>query len=147
MPNTIWLKGDGLVKERTTGGSVTPGHLVNLNTSGAAVVHAGAELNAFPAFALENDLVGKDIDTAIASGGRVQVLYPQPGAEINALLPANAAAVVVGDQLVSNGDGTLKKVTALALAVGNERRVVARALEAVNNSANGSPARIRVEVV
>src|SRR5256885_8822072 len=42
--------------------------------------------------------------TAYASGERVQVLFPQHGAEINALVPANAAAIVVGDLLVSNGD-------------------------------------------
>jgi len=145
--NTIWIKGDGVVKEAAAGGAITPGHLVNYNTAGALVVHAGAEANAYPMFALEKDFVGKGITTAYANGERVQALIPQRGGEIYALLPAAALAVVVGDELVSNGDGTLKKVTAAAVAVANLRRVVARALEAVDNSGGGAPARIRVEVV
>src|SRR5256885_16283889 len=85
--------------------------------------------------------------TAYASGERVQVLFPQHGAEINALVPANAAAIVVGDLLVSNGDGTLKKATGAAVTATNLRRVVARALEALDNSAVGTPARLRIEVL
>ena len=145
--NTIWLKGDGIVKEAAAGGAITPGHLVNRNSAGAFVVHAGAEANAYPMFALEADFVGKDISSAYASGDRVQAVIPQPGSEIYGLLPAAAAAIIVGDELVSNGDGTLKKVTAAAVTVGNLRRVVARALEAVDNSGGGSVARIKVETV
>jgi len=146
-PSTIHLRGELVVKERNAGGAITPGHLVNLNTSNAVVVHAGAELNAYPWFAMEMDFVGKDLNRAYVSGERVQIAVEGKGSEVYALLPASALAVVIGDELVSNGDGTLKKVTAAAVAVNNIRRVVARALEAVDNSAGGSPARIRVEVV
>jgi len=146
-PSTILLRGDPIFKERDAAGAITPGHLVNLNTTNGVVVHAGAEANAYPWFAMEQDFVGKDLTTAYASGQRAQMACCRPGDEIYALVPAAALAIVIGDELVSNGDGTLKKVTAAAVAVGNLRRVVARALEAVDNSAGGSPARIRVEVV
>jgi hypothetical protein len=145
--NTIFLKGHGQIKEGNAGGAITPGHLLIKNTSDAYVVHATAEGNAYPVFAMEKDFVGKDLSTAYVSGERVQALHAIPGDEVYALVPASALAIVIGDELVSNGDGTLKKVTAGAVAVGNLRRVVATALEAVDNSGGGSPARIRVQVV
>lgn len=148
MSNTIFMKGKGQIKEGNAGGAITPGHLLNRNTTANQyVVHATAEGNAYPVFALEKDFVGKDITSAYVSGERVQALHALPGDEVYALLPAAALAVVIGDELVSNGDGTLKKVTAAAVAVGNVRRVVARALQAVDNSAGGAVARIKVEVV
>ena len=145
--NTVWIKGDGIVKEGAAGAGITPGHLVIYNSTLGFVVHATAEGNAYAMFALEKDFVGKDLNTAYVATERVAALVPQPGAEINALLPAAAIAVVVGSELVSNGDGTLKLVTAGAVTVSNLRRVVARALEAIDNSAGGTPVRIRVEVV
>jgi hypothetical protein len=148
MPsNTIWLKGEGQVKEAAAGGAITPGHLITRNTSNQFVVHAGAEANAYAMFALEKDFVGKDLSSAYVATERVQAVVPLPGAEIYALLPASALAVVIGDELVSNGDGTLKKVTTAAVTTLNLRRVVARALEAVDNSAGGTPVRIKVETV
>lgn len=152
--NTIFLKGRGQVKEANAGGAITPGHLLNRNTAGSFVVHAAAGGNASPIFAMEKDYVGKEISVAYASGERVQALYAAPGDEVYALVPASAAAIVVGDFLESNGDGTLKKYVARTVAEGGaasyevfDRRIVARAIEAVDNSAGGSAARIRVEVV
>jgi len=105
--NTIWLKGDGLVKEAKAGGGMTPGHLIKRNASNEFVVHATAGGDAAPRmFALEQDFVGKGIATAYVQNDQVQALVPQPGAEIYALVPAAAAAVVIGDKLESNGDGT-----------------------------------------
>jgi hypothetical protein len=147
VANTIWLRGEGIVKEAQAGGTVTPGHLVVKASTGKYVVHPSAELNAYPCFAMEKDFVGKDITTTYVLNELIQVCIPQKGSDIYALLPANAIAVIVGDELVSNGDGTLKKVTAAAVAVNNIRRVVAVALEAIDNSAVGAVARIRVEVV
>jgi hypothetical protein len=147
ISNTVWLKGDGMVKEGNAGAAITPGHLVQYNATLGFVVHNVAEGDAFAMFALEADFVGRAPTTAYATGERVQVLMPQRGAELNALVPANAAAIVVGDLLVSNGDGTLKKVTAAAVATTNLRRVVARALEALDNSAVGTPARLRIEII
>jgi len=146
MSNTIVLRGKGIYKEANAGGTITPGHL--LMRSGANfVVHSAAEGNAYALFAHEQDFVGRDLNTNYTANERVLAIVPERGAEINALVPAAAPAIAVGDELVSNGDGTLKKVTAAALAVGNVRRVVAVALEAVNNSGGGTPARIRVEIV
>jgi hypothetical protein len=141
--NTIYLKGKGQFKEGNAGGTITPGHLLTRNTTAdQVVVHATAEGNAYPLFALENDVVGKGIDTNYTSSERVLFVHAQPGDEIFALVDATVA-IVIGDELVSTGDGTLKKVTAGAVAVGNLRRVVAIALEA---KASGS-GRLKVETV
>lgn len=146
-PKTILLKGDGVFKEAAAGGAVTPGHLININSSGAFVVHGTAGGDAFPMFAVEDDIQGKDITDAYASGDQCFAVVPARGAEIYALVPAAASAIVVGDILESNGDGTLRKGAAAAVTATNLRRIVARALEAVNNSGGGTPARIKVEVV
>jgi hypothetical protein len=145
---TIWIKGDGMIKEYAAGAGITPGHLLNLTSSGTVVVHPNAAKNAIPMFALEKDFVGKDISTAYVATEQVQCLLPQRGAEIYALVPAAAAAIVIGDYLESVGDGTLKKVATDTATDDTQRiSVIARALEAVDNSGGGSPARIRVEVV
>lgn len=145
--NTIWLRGEGQTKELVAAGAITPGHLIQRDVNGKFAVHNTAEGNATPIFALEKEYTGSTISTAYAAGEKVIGLFARNGTEVYALLPANAAAVVIGDELVSNGDGTLKKVTAAAVAVGNLRRVVAKALEAIDNSAVGAVARIRVECV
>ncbi|TFH34791.1 MAG: hypothetical protein E4G99_08775, partial [Anaerolineales bacterium] len=102
---TIWLKGDGLVKEANAGGVITPGHLVFIATDGDVEVHGTAASNAIPAFALEADFIGQGIDTDYALADRVQYLMPQRGAEIFALVAASAAAIVIGSYLESAGDG------------------------------------------
>lgn len=146
-PKTILLKGDGLYREKTAGGAITPGHLIMPNSSDQVVVNTGNVTNVYPLFAVEDESQGKTISDAYASGDLVTFIRPNPGSEIYALVPAAAAAIVIGDLLVSNGDGTLKKDTAPAVAANNVDRVIARALEAVNNSGGGTPARIKVEIL
>ena len=93
-PSTIHLRGELVVKERNAAGAITPGHLVTLNTTNGVVVHAGAELNAYPWFAMEQDFVGKDLNRAYISGERVQIACEGRCSEVYALLPAAALAVV-----------------------------------------------------
>ena len=56
---TILLRGDWLAKERIAGGVITPGHLVEVNTSDQLVVHSTAQGQASPTFARENEIVGE----------------------------------------------------------------------------------------
>jgi hypothetical protein len=55
------------------------------------------------------------------------------------MVAAAAAAIAIGAYLEYAGDGTLK-----VWAAGTR---IAQALEAVDNSAGGAPARIRVEIL
>lgn len=146
-PKTILLKGDGLYKEALAGGAITPGHLIDRNSSNQFVVHATAAGNAYPMFALEDEAQGKDITDAYASGEIVNAVIPQKGAEIYAIVAAAAPAIAIGDELESAGNGTVRKVATTAVAQSNLRRVIGRALEAVDNSAGGSAVRLKIEIV
>lgn len=154
-PRTVLLKGKDRceMKELPAGGAITPGHLVQMNSAGKWVVHPTAKGYAAPAFAVEADLIGKGIDDAYASNDNVYTFICAKGAEVNALLAANAAAIVIGDYLESAGDGTLRKLTAQSqsgttpFAVTEGGKPVAQALEAVDNSAVGATARLKVVII
>jgi hypothetical protein len=128
-----------MVKELTAAGAITPGHMVSRGTAGTITV-AGAASEGQALFATENDVIGKDIDTAYASGDYVQCVIPTAGDELYVLIPAAAAAIVVGDLLQAGAGGTLIKRTAT-------NKIFAIALEAKDNSAGGTAVRLRVEIV
>lgn len=133
--NTIIARAKRHTKERLAGGAITPGHLIELNSSDQVVVHAtAAAVFAQKAFALEDQAQGNGIDDAYASGDTVVYQIFQPGDELYALLE-NAVVATVGAALQSAGDGTLQLRTT--------GEVVAYALEALTAS---GPTRIRVEV-
>lgn len=137
--NTILLKGDAIFKEAPAAGAITPGHLVIRNSSGNMIVNATAGANTGKLFARENELLGKDIADAYASGDECLFFIPQPGSEVYALVAAAASAIVINDSLEAAADGTLRKLTS--------GTPLAKALEAVDNSGGGSPARIVVEIL
>lgn len=158
MANTIILKGDPMMKERPLKSSVdiTPGMLCEYDTS-YVKPHANAGQNASPIFAVENAIIGDDIDTAYTTDGEAVLLaFCEPGTEIYAFL-ATGNNVSIGDLLESDGAGALQKHTVPSQAV-NEggaatytikqypRGPVARALAALNNT-SGSNARLTVEVL
>lgn len=138
-PSTILLKGRGIRKEAVAGGTITPGHLLNINSSGQLVVHATAAGPVAPLFAVENDLVGKGITDNYSANDYVQAEYLYCGCEVYALVAAGATAITRGDLLESAGDGTLR--------VRGTGTAVAQALESVDNSGGGSAVRIRAVIV
>lgn len=148
MTNTILIKGRGIRKEALAAAIITPGYLIERIAAGTFQKHAGAGLNTSPLFAEENELFGKGIDDDYPAGDQVLAQFCVPGCEINAVLAANAAAIVIGDFLESAGDGTLRIATAdVATDTAQREAMVAVALEAVDNSAGGTEVRIKVEVV
>jgi hypothetical protein len=139
-PRTIRLKGIGHRVERPTNTTITPGMLVMLDSSDRLVPCTRAKQTACM-FAVENELFGKGIDDNYVTGDYVQAEHFAGGDWVLALLPANATAVVEGDLLVSNGDGTLVR------AGSDYDAVLAVATQAVDNSAGGSAARIMVAMI
>lgn len=111
-PSTVLLKGAPVGCEAIAAGAITPGHLIKLNSDGEVVVHNSAGLFTPVYIARENEVIGNDIDDAYADNDTVLYWHCRPGDEVYALVPASAAAVVIGDFLESNGDGTLRKVAA-----------------------------------
>ncbi len=145
-PKTVHLKGDGLDKEAAAIAAITPGDLIEFNSTGVRR-HSVAAGNARKAFALEADYVGKGIDDNYAIGDRVLYKVYENGGEVYARVAAAATAITKGAALESAGDGTVRISTAAA-ATSNLQRdgIVGYALEAVDNSGGGSAVRIRVEV-
>ena len=136
-PSTVWLKGDGMVKEGNAAGAIIPGHLVVRGSAGTFTV-AGAAAEVNTCLALAQDYVGKDIDTAYASGDRLSMMYPELGAEGYCLLAAGATAVVIGSLLQFGPRGTVALRT-------TTNKIVGQALEAIDNSVGGAAVRVRVE--
>lgn len=145
-PKTIILKGKGIRKERPAGAAgIRPGDLVAINASGEYIVHAAADLTAIPAFAVENELAGKDITDNYLDVEQVLVEHCHAGMEVYAWI-ADGETIVIGDFLDSDGDGSLKEVdTSAATAEDSRSSLVAMALEALSPS--GADGRIRVEVL
>jgi len=95
--------------EKEANAALTPGHLLQLMSTGKVRKHPTAGGNAVPKmFALEDELQGKEIDEDYAAGDRVQIWICQPGEVVNALLK-DGENIAIGDILESAGDGTLQK--------------------------------------
>lgn len=105
--NRIVLRGNPAYQERTAGGAITPGHLIQIEADDTVLVNATAN-DATPnlAFALEDVMQGNTIRDAYALNDLVRYAVFASGDQVLAI--ANAGTVVVGDKVASNGDGTLK---------------------------------------
>lgn len=139
-PKTVLLSGDPTGHELVmkAGEAIIPGMLVETHTDGTLKKHAVDDGPAARRFAREADYVGYGIDRVYLDGERVPIWACEGTEWIYAWL-ANNENVAIGAYLSSAGNGALE-------AVGTAGYVVARALEAVNNTSGGN-ARIRVEVV
>lgn len=152
-PKTVLLLGASLIaKEAAALANITPGMLIDRGTGGVQP-HGLAGGPASPLFAREEEFAGGSIDDVYETGDRVPFYVGAPGSEFYALIPAGAN-IAEGAELESNGDGTLRAYAGQAVAEGgtasytiHDRRIVGRALEAVNNSAGASAVRIKIEVV
>jgi len=159
--NTITVKTNGyyMAEEAIANAAITPGHLLDLMSTGKVRVHPTPGGNADKIFAIEDDMQGNGIDDAYAADDRVFYRAYQRGDEVYALL-ANGEDVSIGDYLESAGDGTLQKYVAdISGSSGTSiypNQIVGKAKEAVHvsdssgddSSAVVSPgARILVEIV
>ena len=110
MSNTIKIKDYLKVfEEYKAHAAITPGHLIVLNSDNEVAVHTSADGAVLPMFAIEDELQGNDIATAYSTGDKVQVWIATRGDIVNAIL-LDGETVVIGDFLVSAGNGELKKL-------------------------------------
>ena len=132
--NTIILKGHGVRNEAKANATITPGHLVELMSTGKVRAHATAGGSAEKAFAVEDDLRGNDIADNYSANNIVQYNIMSPGDEVYALL-ANGETAVIGSKLESNGDGTMRVVDAdTSAGTIGVQSIIGVALEAVDMS-------------
>ena len=131
-------------EEYTLSGIVKPGYLLELASTNLVAAHAtsGGEF-LIPMFAQENEFLGKSINDAYAVGEKLQVWIPTRGDQVNAVLKAGQK-VAIGDKVVSNGDGTLKKAAAsdlTSVAIG----VAVEAVDLTASSAVDSFVAVRIK--
>jgi hypothetical protein len=137
--NQIVLIGDGdNHDEAPASAALTPGHLLYTASTGKVAKHATAGGFSGKAFAKEDALRGRDIDTAYAADDIVSIHRAEPGDVIFAFIKAGQN-IAIGDKLVSAGDGTLIKDTTVATGV-TVKDVVGEAKEAINLTAGGAVA-------
>ena len=101
---------DAIREEKKAGGVITPGQLLEVNSSDSVIRHNSAGQNQYALFALQDFSQGKDIDDNYASGEQVQCIWARPGMIINCLL-ANGQTVVIGGFVESDGNGDMQAHT------------------------------------
>lgn len=94
------------IDEVVAAGTIKPGHLISIGSAGTAVVHAVKGGWAERMVAIEDALQGKTVAGAYSSTDRVSFLHALPGEEL-ALRVASGQNVVIGEALMSAGDGSL----------------------------------------
>lgn len=157
-PATIILN-ESPYKEGIAGEAITPGQLVEYNATLGGnsrpgfLRHNGTGFTNFGVMvAVEKEALVYDATTtgdygeitdAYASGDLVRVRCLRNGDEFYGLVAAAAAAITVGAALQSDGDGNVAIAGTPPAEIGSSLI----ALQAVDNSGGGSPARIRVAVV
>jgi hypothetical protein len=144
----IVKKYSDVIEEFVATETITPGMLLEFDSTGKVKKHDVAGGNVYPMFALEDELQGKGIDDDYASTDPVQVWIPGCGDIVRGWL-ADGQNVAIGDWLISNGAGKLTKWT-LATSGGvveYPELIVGRAAEAVNMTVSNDPSgRIKVRV-
>lgn len=119
--------------------AITPGHIIERVSTGKVQKQATGALNSPFTVAIENSLVGAEIDTAYAADEMVQFATLKPGDEAYCWL-SDGQNVAIGDELeFSATDGEL---TARSAGISK-----ATALEAVNLSASANTAAGRISVM
>lgn len=114
MSNTILLKSVNTTfyKEAPANGTITPGNFLQRATDGDFEVKTTTAPQKL--IAVENDLTAGEISTNYSSGDRVRAVYLSSGDEVYTLVAAGADAIVIGDLLVFDGAGGVKKATSQA---------------------------------
>lgn len=107
---TIILKGSGIRKEAPAAEAIKPGQLVE-RTSAGKVQMRDTTAATTVLVAIENEVVGKDIDTAYATDDTVLFGAYGTGVEINAWI-ADGQTIAVGDILQATTGGELIAVGA-----------------------------------
>jgi len=134
--NQVHLRGRFDRDECRAAGAISPGHLTEIDSAGEVQVHSTQGGRAGRTFAEIDALQGDTLDDDYAADALVALNIEQEGNETQAFLYAGEK-VSIGDELISNGDGTL-------IANGSEAGgvtvvdIIAEAREAKDLSGSGA---------
>jgi hypothetical protein len=116
-------------------GGLYPGMLVKVNSSGAVVVHSTEGGRAEKAILMEDALQGKVVSDVFTIAEVVPYGLFDQGAEANVLLESGQD-IVVGDELISAGNGKWKKADDITSGL-TVAEVLATAMEACDLTGSG----------
>jgi len=141
MSNTVYITSVGteFKKESLAAGTITPGNFIKRNANNKFVRQDTASVRNSNLVAVENS-IGGDLNTDYTTDQSVVAVYCQPGDVVYATVAASAEAIAVGDKLEFNNSGNVQ-----ILGTGNY--AMALALEAVDNSAAATVARLKIEII
>lgn len=112
----IHSKGDYRYEEHVASTTITPGMLLEINSSNQVLPHNSASTVGEALFAMEDALQGNEVSDNYSANNVCCCMLPAKGSVVNALLLAGVS-YSVGDILESNGDGTLTTGTTYPIAV------------------------------
>ena len=118
-----------------SGSAIKPGHIVEETTSDEVQEHSTVAGNAQKLVALTNLSTAKTIDDVYVVGEIVRFGAFHSGQEAYLRVAAGSVAIVKGDPLQSNGDGTVEELATDAdTDEGARNSIIAYALGAIDNS-------------
>jgi hypothetical protein len=138
---TVLVKGGGMTQEATANAAITPGALLNFRSDGKVEENTDATKQRPIAVAFENEMFGKGIDDDYAAGESIVYRFLEEGSEWNALVPAAAPAIALGDYVIPGAGGGVVSGAGTSIAA------VGIAQEAVDNHLGASEARCLVRVI
>ena len=149
---TILIKAhpEPVLEEYKADAALTPGHLLEINSTNEVKKHATSGGKCYALIALENSQQGKSITDDYVLGEQVYCAWLRTGDEFFGIL-ANGENVGQGDYLESNGDGTFKKLvadtSALSIKVGSLKFMANEAVDMSGSTGADPSGRIRVKVI
>ena len=134
--------------EYNAASAITPGELIEVNSSGKVQAHSSAGENVLPMFAFEGELQGRAIDDDYDADDPVQCWIPRTGDEVYAFL-ADGENASEGDFLESDGAGALQVHTPDGSSTTiYSNQIVGVALEDLDISgSSGTRQRIKVRII
>lgn len=128
-------------EELVAAGTIYPGMLLELTSSGTVQAHSTAGGNFLHMFAFEDELQGGNIDDTYSADDPVQVWIPGRGDIVYAIV-ADDNDIAIGDFLESNGAGYLQEhsgdVWDSSGAPSVTNQIVGQAIEAVDTLQSSS---------
>lgn len=144
MANAVMIKNYLKIRsEAVAQGTITPGDLVELISTGNVQRHSVAGGFAEKLFALEDDSQGKGIADNYVATDRVFLWEPTPGDQVYANVDAGSPTLAIGDTVSSAGNG---KVTKSDLG-SQSAAVIAGSIVGVCRSAGTAGGRVKIKIV
>lgn len=146
-PDKVLLKGAPNRFQRDAAAAITPGQLLQINSTNKVQRHATSRGAHIRWFAVERDYVGDDLDVSYSANQAVEIQSARPGEVINGLLKDGETAVI-GSKLVSGGNGDLI-VDPGSSATDGDNTIVGIALTALDlsDSSGADPSSRRIQVL